>query len=130
MITKDGMVKITGRYKELIIGDGGEKLAEEKQEMENDAGGPARVQPGRSRAADFRAPDDAGEDADDADNEEDDNIEEDDNREKDDNLEKDDREKDDNNEEDKERKRDSADFRCSRFGVQKRLSRAFIEVRG
>jgi len=27
MITKDGMVKITGRYKELIIGDGGENIA-------------------------------------------------------------------------------------------------------
>merc|ERR1712203_724562 len=27
MITKDGMVKITGRYKELIIGDSGENIA-------------------------------------------------------------------------------------------------------
>merc|ERR1719498_555201 len=27
MVTKDGMVKITGRYKELIIGDGGENIA-------------------------------------------------------------------------------------------------------
>merc|ERR1712039_303046 len=27
MITKDGMVKITGRYKELIIGEGGENIA-------------------------------------------------------------------------------------------------------
>merc|ERR1719376_504936 len=27
LITKDGMVKITGRYKELIIGEGGENIA-------------------------------------------------------------------------------------------------------
>merc|ERR1739845_10258 len=27
MITEEGMVKITGRYKELIIGDGGENIA-------------------------------------------------------------------------------------------------------
>merc|ERR1719433_1427906 len=27
MITKQGMVKITGRYKELIIGEGGENIA-------------------------------------------------------------------------------------------------------
>merc|ERR1719446_1333934 len=27
MITQNGMVKITGRYKELIIGDGGENIA-------------------------------------------------------------------------------------------------------
>merc|ERR1719181_2469358 len=27
MISKDGMVKITGRYKELIIGEGGENIA-------------------------------------------------------------------------------------------------------
>lgn len=27
MVTKDGMVKITGRYKELIIGEGGENIA-------------------------------------------------------------------------------------------------------
>merc|ERR1719421_303406 len=27
MITENGMVKITGRYKELIIGDGGENIA-------------------------------------------------------------------------------------------------------
>eukprot|EP00928_Gymnodinium_smaydae_P022462 TRINITY_DN1885_c0_g1_i1.p1 TRINITY_DN1885_c0_g1~~TRINITY_DN1885_c0_g1_i1.p1 ORF type:complete len:772 (+),score=190.79 TRINITY_DN1885_c0_g1_i1:67-2316(+) len=27
LVTKDGMVKITGRYKELIIGDGGENIA-------------------------------------------------------------------------------------------------------
>merc|ERR1711990_1432933 len=27
LVTKDGMVKITGRYKELIIGEGGENIA-------------------------------------------------------------------------------------------------------
>merc|ERR1712113_232194 len=27
MVTRDGMVKITGRYKELIIGEGGENIA-------------------------------------------------------------------------------------------------------
>merc|ERR1711957_1092419 len=27
LITEDGMVKITGRYKELIIGEGGENIA-------------------------------------------------------------------------------------------------------
>merc|ERR1719277_110260 len=27
MVTKEGMVKITGRYKELIIGEGGENIA-------------------------------------------------------------------------------------------------------